>query len=165
MAHSLEFEFLDDAAGGQFVPVGGPVIQVRGLLAKNELDAAVQLYEETRGAAREGLLVELTTCSFELKKAIAQMFRKARDFSSAAQAYEVLRFEAEAAAAWEQVNDFSKAGEAWKRAGELTKAAAAFERAGRTDDAVNLYGQAGSKESMAESLARAGRDHAKVLCG
>ena len=37
MTHSLEFEFLDDAQGGHFVPVGGPIIQLRGLLARTDI--------------------------------------------------------------------------------------------------------------------------------
>lgn len=156
MAHSLEFEFLDDASGGQLVPVGGPLLQLRALLVRNEVDAAVKFYEETRGSSREGLLQEMVTGSFELKKTIAQMFKRARDFGAAATTYESLRLDAEAAAAWEQVNEFARSAEAWKRAGEITKAASAFERAGRIDDAVALYGQAGSREQMAEALARAG---------
>jgi tetratricopeptide (TPR) repeat protein len=157
MNHSLEFEFLDDAEGGHLVPVGGPVPQLRSLLARGEIDIAVQLYEETGGGARDGLLQEVPVASFELKRSIAQMFRKARDFRSAAIAYEALKQDGEAATCFEQANDFARAADAWRRANELTKAAAAYERAGRTDDAVALYGQAGSKELMAESLARAGK--------
>lgn len=156
MTHSLEFEFLDDAEGGHFVPVGGPIIQLRGL-ARTDIDGAVRLYEETGAAAREQLLQELTAASFDLKKSIAQMFKRARDFGAAGVAFELLKQDAEAAPCFEQANDFARAADAWRRAGELTKAAAAFERAGRTDDAVALYGQAGSKEQMAETLARAGR--------
>jgi hypothetical protein len=36
MVHSLEFEFLDDAQGGPFVAFGGPIGQLRGLLARND---------------------------------------------------------------------------------------------------------------------------------
>ncbi|MFZ5444212.1 MAG: cyclic nucleotide-binding domain-containing protein [Myxococcota bacterium] len=157
MSHSLEFEFLDDAEGGQFVPVGGPIQQLRAMLARADVDGAVRLYEETGGSARAELLQELTAASFDLKKSIALMFKRARDFGAAGVAYEQLRQDAEAAPCFEQANDFARAADAWRRAGELTRAAAAFERAGRTDDAVALYGQAGSKEQMAETLARAGR--------
>ncbi len=157
MNHSLEFEFLDDGQGGQLVPIGGPVAQLRGLLAKGEIDSAVRLYEETGGGARDGLLQEVTAASFDLKKAIAQMFRRARDFQSAGLTYEILKLDAEAAPCFEQANDFARAADAWRRVGDLTRAAAAYERAGRTEDAVALYGQAGSKEQMAEALARAGR--------
>jgi hypothetical protein len=67
MVHSLEFEFLDDAQGGPFVAFGGPIAQLRGLLARNDVDTAVRLYEETRGA------------SLELKKSIAVMFKISRE--------------------------------------------------------------------------------------
>jgi hypothetical protein len=77
MVHSLEFEFLDDAQGGPFVAFGGPIAQLRGLLARNDVDTAVRFYEETRGASREELLQEMGVASLELKKSIAVMFKKA----------------------------------------------------------------------------------------
>ncbi len=158
MTHASEFEFLDDdEGGGQFVSVGGPVASLRSLLARNQIDSAVQLFEETGGGARVGLLQEAAVASFELKKAIAQMFKRARDFASAAAVYELGNLHAEAAPCFEQGNDFVRAGSAWKKCGELMRAAAAFERAGRIDDAVELYGQAGAREQMAETLARARR--------
>jgi CRP-like cAMP-binding protein len=154
MTHSLEFEFLGDESDGQFVPVGGPLAQLRGLLARQDVDGAVRLYEETGASARAGLVLEATTASFELKKSIALMFKRARDFAAAGEVYQVLRLDAEAAPCFEQANDFVRAADAWKRLGEIVKAAAAYERAGRLDDAVALYGQAGSKEQMADALAR-----------
>lgn len=157
MSHSLEFEFLDDEHGGQLVPVGGPLVSIRSQLMRGDVDAAVKLYEETGGRARDELLQEATAGSFELKKAIAQMFFKARDFQSAGLTYEQLKLDADAAQCFEHANDFARAADAWRRTGELLRAAAACERAGRIDDAVDLYGQAGSKERMAEALARAQR--------
>lgn len=129
-------------------------MQLRGLLARQELDGAVRLYEETGASARAGLILEATTASFELKKSIALMFKRARDFGAAGEVYLALRLDAEAAPCFEQANDFIRAADAWKRLGELVKAAAAYERAGKLDEAVALYGQAGSKEQMAEALAR-----------
>ncbi len=79
MVHSLEFEFLDDAQGGPFVAFGGPIAQLRGLLARNDVDTAVRLYEETRGASREELLQEMGVASLELKKSIAVMFKISRE--------------------------------------------------------------------------------------
>ena len=154
MSHSLEFEFLGDDSDGQFVPVGGPLSQLRGLLARQDLDGAVRLYEETGASARAGLVQEAVAASFELKKSIALMFKRARDFAAAGEVYAAAKLDAEAAPAFEQANDFVRAADAWKRLGEIIKAAAAYERAGRLDDAVALYGQAGSKEQMAEALAR-----------
>lgn len=158
MTHSYEFEFLDDGSdGGRFVAVGGPVIQLRTLLAKGELDAAVKLYEETGGVARAGLLQEVEVASFELKKAIAQMLKRARDFAAAGLAWESARLDAEAAPCFEQANDFARAAVAWQRTGDLLRAAACFERAGKLDDAVKLFREAGAKEALAEALARGQR--------
>jgi tetratricopeptide (TPR) repeat protein len=154
MSHSLEFEFLGDDQDGQFVPVGGPLAQLRNLLARQDVDGAVRLYEETGSSARAGLVQEAVAASFELKKSIALMFKKARDFAAAGEVYAGCKLDAEAAPCFEQANDFVRAADAWKRLGEIIKAAAAYERAGRIDDAVALYGQAGSKEQMAEALAR-----------
>lgn len=154
MSHSLEFEFLGDDSDGQFVPVGGPLIQLRGQLARGDIDGAVRLYEETGASARAGLVLEATTASFELKKQIALMFKRARDFGAAGEVYLSLKLDAEAAPCFEQANDFIRAADSWKRLGEIVKAAAAYERAGKLDEAVALYGQAGSKEQMAEALAR-----------
>lgn len=153
----MEFEFLDDGGDGQLVPVGGSIGQLRTVLAKGDLDAAVKLYEETGGSVRRSLLDEVPTASFELKKNIAQVFRRARDFSAAGQIYEGLKLDAEAAPCFEQAGELLKAAEAWKRCGEFTRAAFAFDRAGRTDDAIALYGQTGSREQLAECLVRAGR--------
>ena len=154
MSHSLEFEFLGDDNDGQFVPVGGPLAQLRNLLARQDVDGAVRLYEETGSSARHGLVQEAVAASFELKKSIALMFKRARDFAAAGEVFAACKLDAEAAPCFEQANDFVRAADAWKRLGELVKAAAAYERGGRLDDAVALYGQAGSKEQMAEALAR-----------
>lgn len=153
----MEFEFLDDGGDGQLVPVGGSIAQLRSLLAKSDLDSAVKLYEETAGSMRKPLLDEVVTASFEMKKNIAQVFRRARDFAAAGHIYEALKMDAEAAPCFEQAGDSLRAAEAWRRSGELTKAAFAFDRAGKVDDAIALYGQTGAREQLAECLVRAGR--------
>jgi tetratricopeptide (TPR) repeat protein len=157
VTHSLEFEFLGDDDGGQLVPVGGPLPQLRALLARHDVDGAVSLFEESGHAAREGLLLEGRTGSSDLKKATATMFRRSRDFAAAAEMYESARQDADAAQCFEQANDFARAADCWKRAGDLPRAAQSYERAGRLDDAIALYGQAGSKEQMAEALVRGQR--------
>ena len=87
MSHSLEFEFLGDEQDGQFVPVGGPLAQLRNLLARQDVDGAVRLYEETGSSARAGLVQEAVAASFELKKSIALMFKKARPSAEAPHPY------------------------------------------------------------------------------
>ena len=152
-----DFDFVDDANGGHFVLVGGPMAQLRPLLARGDVDVAVKAYEETGGVSREDLLQEAATASFETKRSIAQLFQKARDFGAAAQAFQLAKLDSEAAAAFEQSGQFVEAAAAWARTGEVLKAAAAFERAGQTDQALGLYRQAGAAERAAECLARGRR--------
>lgn len=167
MDHSFDFDFVDDESGGHFVPVGGPAAQLRGLVARGDIDNAVRVYEETQGRARAELLEEARTASFDTKKAIGETFRRARDFAAAAVCFEGARAEELAAQCYEQAGDFLKAAQAWKRRGELSRAAACFQRAGKTAEALELYQQTGSKEGAAELLARSGQfiEAAKVYRG
>ncbi len=157
MNGSSDFDFVDDAGGGSFVPVGGSFVQLRQLVNRGEIDAAVRLFEDSGGFGRAELLEEAKTASFETKKSIAQLFRRARDFQAAARAYLLARLDGEAAACFEQALDFGAASGCWTREGELLKAAACHERAGHTDAALEIYRQAGAEESVAECLARARR--------
>jgi tetratricopeptide (TPR) repeat protein len=153
-----DFDFIEgDGDTGQFVLVGGPEVQLMKLLATGDVDGAVRLYEDTGAMARAALLTELQTASFDTRKAIAQLFRRARDFSAAARAFQQARLDTEAGASFEQAGEFDEAAAAWGRAGELLKAAAAFERAGKADAALELYRKAGAPERVAECLARAQR--------
>ncbi len=149
-----EFDFIDDETGGRFVPVGGPMGQLRTMVQRGDLDGAVKLYEESGGVARESILEEARDASFETKKAWAQVLRRARDFGAAGQVYESAKLEHDAAACHEQAGDFAAAGAAYARAGELLKAAASYERAGKGLEAVELYRSAGAKDALAECLAR-----------
>ncbi len=152
--YSSDFDFIEDESGGKFVSVGGPLQQLRSLLAKNDVNSAVSIYEESGGSARAGLLEEAAIASFDTKKAIALMFRRARDFAGAAKVYELAKLEMDAAANYEQAGDFSAAGNAFRRAGELVKGAACLERGGKANEAIELYRKAGSNEALAECLAR-----------
>jgi tetratricopeptide (TPR) repeat protein len=157
MNNSADFDFIDDEHGGRFVPVGGPIVTLRQLVVKGDVDGAVKLYEESGGLAREELITEAQTASFETRKAIAQVFRRARDFASAGRVYAAGKLDADAAACFEQAGDFANAAGSWVRIGEVMKAAACFERAGKTEAALELYRQAGAHEAVAECLARAHR--------
>lgn len=149
-----EFDFIDDESGGKFVPVGGPLVQLRTMVQRQDLDGAVKLYEESGGQARESILEEARDASFETKKAWANVLRRARDFEGAGRIFELAKLEGDAAACHELGGDFASAGACYFRAGELLKAAASYERAGRGAEAVDLYKTAGSKEALAECLAR-----------
>lgn len=157
MSNALEFDFVDDASGGRFMPVGGPIIQLRQLLARGEVDTAVRIYEETGSSARDELIQEGLSASFETRKHIATMFKNARDFAGAALVFQAGKHETDAATCFEQAGDFAAAAPCWARAHEVLKAAAAWERAGKTEQALELYRQAGAHERVAECLARGHR--------
>jgi len=152
--YSSDFDFVEDASGGKFVPVGGPLQQLRRLLARADITGAVSVYEESGGAARQGLLDEAAIASFETKKSIALMFRRARDFAAAGKVYEHAKLEHDAAGNYEQAGDFLAAGNAFRRGGELLKAAACLERGGKATEAIALYRSAQANEALAECLAR-----------
>ncbi|MDP1821896.1 MAG: cyclic nucleotide-binding domain-containing protein [Archangium sp.] len=162
--YSSEFDFVEDDSGGRFVTVGGPLLQLRAHLSRGDIDAAVALYEESAGAARDGLIEEAKSASFELKKAISLMLVKARDFAGAGLVFELARLENEAAKNYEQAGSWAPAAACYERSGELLKAAVCFERAGKVSRAIELYQSAGAKEPLAECLARQRRfDEAAVI--
>lgn len=131
--------------------------QLRQLLARGDVEVAVKAYEETGGIARDELLQEASTASFETRRAIAMLFRRARDFGTAAKVFQLAMLHGEAAATFEQAGDFASAAGSWVKAGEMLKAAAAFERAGQTKAALDLYREAGAGERAAECLVRGHR--------
>ncbi len=152
--YSSDFDFIEDESGGKFVPVGGPLQQLRAMLARAQVDAAVNIYEESGGSTRDALIEEAKTASFETKKSTALMFKRARDFAAAARVYELARLETDAAQNYEQSGDFPSAGAAYKRGGELLRAAVCAEKGGNANEAAELYRAAGSNEGLAECLAR-----------
>ncbi len=158
MSQAYEFDFVEDANGeGRFVTVGGPLENIRSLLARQDIEGAVKLYEETGGSSRQALLDEATTGSFELKKTIGTLLKRSRDFAAAGKVFELGRMDAEAAQCFEMGDDFARAAPVWKRLGELLRAAGCFLRAGKAEDALQLYQQAGAAEGAAEALSRLGR--------
>lgn len=154
MGASLEFDFVDDDSGGQFVAVGGGFAPIRQLVSRGEIDAAVRLYEDSGGGARQSLLDDAVSASFETRKSIAEMFRRARDFAASAKVFQLAKMEAQAAISFEQAGDFASAGASYLKSGDLLKGAAAFERAGQPDRAIELFREAGANERCAEALAR-----------
>lgn len=157
MNQTSDFDFIEDENGGRFVPVGGPIVHLRQMLARGDVDGAVQLYEDTGSVSRDGLIEEALTASLETKKSIAQMFKRARDFAAAAKVFQQARIDVEAAPCFEQANDFASAGASWARTGEVIKAAEAFERAGDTDQALEMFKKGGAHARIAECLVRGHR--------
>jgi len=148
----------NNGEGGQpGAPNGSAYQVVQWLATRDEVDTAVQLYEDLSAAQRERLLREAATAKVEERKGLVEVLRKARDFTGAARLSESLGADAEVAALYEQGGNQVEAAEAYMRAGDIAKAAAAFERGGALERALELYRGLGARESMAQCLARLGR--------
>jgi len=151
----VEFEFLgDESEGGNFVATGKVVPMLTTLLAKGDVEGAMQLYEGCDTTVAAELLTQSKTMSSISLKNLGAMFVLARDFTSAATVFESGKRYADAAKMFEQGSDFIAAARCHERAGELPKAAAAFERAGKPDAALELYQKLGPSEELALCMAR-----------
>ncbi len=130
---------------------------IRDRLAKGELDAAIALHEEDDGRHAGELITLARTESADVQRRYADMFRRARDFRSAAAVLESAKAIREAATLYEQAADFSSSGRCWEAAGDISRAAAAWGKSGEVDRALSLHSRLGPTEAMAELLARIGR--------
>ena len=84
-------------------PGSGSAFQVvQWLTSREEVETAVQLYEDMSAAQRERLLKEAVAAPVEQRKTLVEVLRKARDFTGAARLLEVSGADAEAAALYEQ---------------------------------------------------------------
>jgi tetratricopeptide (TPR) repeat protein len=146
-----------DENGQPGAPNGSAYQVVQWLATRDEVDTAVQLYEDLSAAQRERLLREAASAKADERKGLVEVLRKARDFTGAARLSESLGADAEVAALYEQGGNQVEAAEAYMRAGDIAKAAAAFERGGALERALELYRGLGARESMAQCLARLGR--------
>ncbi|MDY7230072.1 cyclic nucleotide-binding domain-containing protein [Hyalangium rubrum] len=146
-----------DESGQPGAPGGSAYQVVQWLATRDEVETAVQLYEDLSAAQRERLLREAAAATAEERKGLVEVLRKARDFTGAARLSESLGPDAEVAALYEQGGNQVEAAEAYMRAGDIAKAAAAFERGGALERSLELYRGLGARESMAQCLARLGR--------
>jgi tetratricopeptide (TPR) repeat protein len=137
--------------------VGSAYQVVQWLAMRDEVDSAVQLYEDMSAGQRERLLREAVTASVEERKGLVEVLRRARDFNGAARLLTGSGSDGEAALLYEQGGNQVEAAEAYLRAGDIAKAAAALERGGALERALELYRGLGARESMAQCLARLGR--------
>jgi tetratricopeptide (TPR) repeat protein len=146
-----------DENGQPGAPGGSTYQVVRWLATRDEVETAVQLYEDLSAAQRERLLKEATAATVDERKGLVEVLRKARDFMGAARLLEGSGADSDAAALYEQGGNQVAAADAYLRAGDIAKAAAAFERGGALERALELYRGLGARESMAQCLARLGR--------
>jgi len=155
-----EFEFVDDAAGGQLVmgeSIGNVTSDLLKACAGSDLDAAVRLFEDHGADLADELVSKLASAPLPVRENAAKVFVRARDFGRAARVLVGCKRWPEAARCFEQVGDFISAGKCLQAAGDLEHAAAAYDRAGQVDVALKLYEKANAREAMADCLARHGR--------
>jgi tetratricopeptide (TPR) repeat protein len=155
---SLEFEFVEDDAGGSFAVSSGNLTQVlSNACAQGDLEGAVRLYEDHGGTVGDELLAALATASSATRANAGSMFARARDFGRAAKMMLSCRRYADAAGYFEQAGDFAQAAKCHQAAGDEGRAAAADDRNGQADLALRLYQKAGAHAAMADCLVRHGR--------
>lgn len=154
----MEWEFSEGAGNdGQFMATGKVIETLRRHLAKGEVDQAVSLYEscvqETVGAQ---LWAEFAGSSTTMKKSIANLFYRARDYGRASAACEDLGEWGAAAKAYAASDRHEKAAECHLKLGEKEKAAKLFERCGQVRKAAEIYYEMGKLPESAAALEAAG---------
>ncbi|MBU8897817.1 cyclic nucleotide-binding domain-containing protein [Corallococcus sp. H22C18031201] len=137
--------------------VEGPLQAVQSLVAHDDADRAVQLYEELGAAQRERLLREAAQGSVGDRRRLVDVLRRAHDFSGAARLLDGSGDDATIADLYAQGGQYVAAAEAYLRNGDVERAAAAFERAGALERALEVYRGLGVRDSMAQCLVRLGR--------
>lgn len=154
----MEWEFSEGAGNdGQFMATGKVVEAIRRHLGRNEIDQAVALYEScAQEAVAAQIWAEFGAASTSTKKAIANLFYRARDHARAAEACEVLGEWGAAAKAHMASYAWDRAAGCFLRTGEKDKAAKMFEKAGQHRKAAEIYYERGELPAAAEALEKAG---------
>ncbi len=154
----MEWEFDESgASGGQFMATGKVIEQLRRHLAKNEVDDAVKLYEScVQETVGKQLWSEFTSASVQMKKNIANLFYRSRDYARAATACEALEEWGAAARAYAASDAWEKAAACHARAGDDKKAASMFAKAGDHRKAAEILYKAKDYSAAADALAKSG---------
>src|SRR5690348_4104625 len=149
-AFGTEFEFVDDESGGKFVTAGSDFAKVQALINQGLVDQASRLYEESGGQYAAELFKEAEIGSNVTRGRIAEVFRRSRDFASAARVLELMATYADAAKMYEQAGDFPAAARCHRASGNLSAAGPAAERSGEYDSALELYRKTENLPAVAE---------------
>jgi tetratricopeptide (TPR) repeat protein len=152
----MEWEFTDDGESGQFMATGKVINILRGHLARGEVDAAVALYESCVQNVGDAIWNEFTGASVPMKKSIANLFFRARDYARSAAACENLGEWVAAGKSYEASYDYPRAAQCYLKANNKQKAAAVIEKAGDLRRAAELYYEDGDIDASAAALERAG---------
>ncbi len=154
----MEWEFDETgSSGGQFMATGKVIEQLRRHLAKNEVDDAVKLYEScVQETVGKQLWEEFTAASVQMKKNIANLFYRSRDYERAAAACEDLEEWNAAARAYAASYKWDKAAACHLNAGDQKKAASMFAKLGDHRKAAEILFKAKDFTSAADQLAKSG---------
>ena len=154
----MEWEFSEGSGDeGQFMPTGKVIETLRRHLARNEVDEAVALYETcVQQTVGHELWQEFSTASTPMRKAIANLFYRARDYQRAGDACEQLQEWSAAARAYDADHDWIKAAECVQQTGDVARAARMYQQGGQAKKAAELYYKANLLPDAAEALEIAG---------
>jgi tetratricopeptide (TPR) repeat protein len=154
----MEWEFNEGGdTEGSFVATGKVIEQLRRHLARGEVDQAVALYEScVQETVGKQLWAEFTGASTPMKKSIANLFYRSRDYSRAALACEDLGEWSAAAKAYAACYQYAKAGECLLKKGDKLGAARALEKAGEHRRAAELYFKEQKLTDAAAALEKSG---------
>lgn len=153
----MEWEFSEDGAvDGQFMATGKVINFLRTHLARGEIDQAVALYEGCVQNVGAQVWAEFDAASVPMKKSIANLFFRARDYARSAAACEKLGEWVAAGKSHEASYDLSRAAACYMKAGNKAKAAAVYEKSGDYRKAAELYYESNDVDASAASLERGG---------
>lgn len=154
----MEWEFDESGGeGGQFMATGKVIEQLRRHLARDEIDDAVKLYEScVQETVGKQLWDEFTSASVKMKKNIANLFYRSRDYERAAAACQDLEEWNAAARAYAASYEWDKAATCHAKNGDTKKAAAMYSKAGDHRKAAEILYKAKDYVASADALAKSG---------
>ena len=150
----MEWEFTEGPGNeGQFMATGKVIETLRRHLARNEVDEAVSLYETcVQQTVGQELWQEFTSASTPMRKAIANLFYRSRDYQRAGNACEQLGEWSAAAKAYAAAHHWTKAAECIHKTGDAVRAARMYQQGGEARRAAELYYEANRLPEAAEAL-------------
>lgn len=154
----MEWEFSEEggAADGQFMATGKVINFLRTHLARGEIDQAVALYEGCVQNVGQQVWAEFDGASVPMKKAIANLFYRARDYPRSAAACEKLGEWIAAGKSYEAAYELPRAAACYLKGNDKSRAAAVFEKSGDYRKAAELYYEANDVDASAAALERGG---------
>jgi tetratricopeptide (TPR) repeat protein len=150
----VEWEFSEDPEGdgGQFQATDQVLGFVRNHLGKGDVDKALDLYESCNQDIGAELFAEFATASKQMRKNMATLFLRARDYGRAAHCFEQVGEWIDAARAYESASKFDRAARCYLQAGDKDKAASLLQKAGQSTEAAKLLQESEDIPGAAQAL-------------